>query len=117
MHLTRFAGVFAPHYKHRAMVVPKLSLTAQQPKSEDHSAKSRISWARLLKRVFGIDIETCHLCGGQMRIIAAIEDPLVIKKILEHLGLPSRPPIPWPARGPPPKPDDDIQQLPNFDHT
>lgn len=36
-----------------------------------------------------------------MKIIAAIEDPGVIKKILAHLGLPTKPPEPWPARGPP----------------
>jgi hypothetical protein len=38
-----------------------------------------------LKRVFGIDIETCPTCGRAMRIIACIEDPEVIEKILAHL--------------------------------
>jgi len=33
----------------------------------------------------GIDIETCPACGGAMRIIARIEDPDVIEKILAHL--------------------------------
>ncbi len=62
---------------------------------------SRISWARLLKRVFNIDLEACHLCSGKMKIIAVIEEPEVVKKILYHLGLPTKPPEPWPARGPP----------------
>jgi hypothetical protein len=44
-----------------------------------------MSWAQRLKRVFGIDIETCPACGGAMRIIACIEDPAVIEKILAHL--------------------------------
>jgi len=63
-----------------------------------------MSWAQRLKRVFGIDIETCPVCGGAMRIIACIEDPLVIEKILAHLdakadaGQASRPP---PCRAPP----------------
>jgi hypothetical protein len=39
-----------------------------------------------LKRVFNIDIETCKTCGGRVKIIACIEDPLVIEKILTHLG-------------------------------
>jgi type IV secretory pathway VirB3-like protein len=43
-------------------------------------------WAQRLKRVFGIDIETCAACGGAMRIIACIEDPVVIKAILAHLA-------------------------------
>jgi hypothetical protein len=35
-----------------------------------------------LERVFGIDIETCWACGGALRIIACIEDPVVIEKML-----------------------------------
>jgi hypothetical protein len=38
-----------------------------------------------LKRVFNIDIETCQACGGEVRIIAWIEDLRVIRKILDHL--------------------------------
>jgi hypothetical protein len=44
-----------------------------------------MTWAQRLKRVFNIDIETCPACGGAVRIIACIEDPLVIEKILSHL--------------------------------
>jgi hypothetical protein len=42
-------------------------------------------WAKRLKRVFNIDIETCSECGGDVRIIANIEDPMVILMILDHL--------------------------------
>jgi hypothetical protein len=35
--------------------------------------------------VFNIDITICNRCGGAVKIIACIEDPLVIKKILDHL--------------------------------
>src|SRR5262245_7864359 len=42
--------------------------------------------ARLLKRVFDVDVEHCPNCGGALKIIAAIEDPPVIAKILSHLG-------------------------------
>ena len=42
-------------------------------------------WAQRPKRVFNIDIETCSACGGEVKIIACIEDPAVIKKILAHL--------------------------------
>ena len=45
-----------------------------------------ITWAKRLKRVFNIDIETCDKCGGDVRIIASIEDPIVIEKILTHLN-------------------------------
>ncbi len=42
-------------------------------------------WAQQLKRVFNIDIEICGECGGTVKVIACIEDPGVIKKILTHL--------------------------------
>lgn len=105
IHLIRFAGVFAPHYKHRSMVVPKpkeLSLVEECRESKTQpKSKSRISWARLLKRVFNIDIAKCNKCSGQMKIISTIEDPKVIKKILTHLGLRTKAPTALPARGPP----------------
>jgi hypothetical protein len=33
-----------------------------------------------------IDIETCERCAGQVKIIACIEDPAVIDRILAHLN-------------------------------
>jgi len=117
VHLTRFAGVFAPHYKYRSLIVPKISSPQTEPSSieeqvsenlapsaeitDPHTGKGRIRWAKLLKRVFAIDVEVCQKCGGQAKIIACIEDPFTIKKILSHLGLPYRPPALSPARGPP----------------
>jgi hypothetical protein len=44
-----------------------------------------MTWAQRLKRVFNIDIEICPKCAGALRIIACIEDPVVIDKILTHL--------------------------------
>ena len=55
------------------------------------------SWAELMKRVFSVDVLGCDRCGGRMRIIAAIPPPEAIRKILECLGLPSRPPPLAPA--------------------
>ena len=110
VHLTRFHGVLASHAKLRSQVVPKkLQPTGSgDPEPEARSDKEptskarRISWKRLLKRVFAIDIEQCSRCGGKVKVIASIEDPKVIKKILEHLNLPSTPQRPEePARGPP----------------
>jgi hypothetical protein len=44
-----------------------------------------MNWAQRLKRVFGIDIEACARCGGKLKVIASIEEPAVIAKILAHL--------------------------------
>ena len=48
--------------------------------------------------MFDIDIERCPLCGGQLKLIAAIEEPAAITRILTHLGLAARPPPRAPAR-------------------
>ena len=53
----------------------------------DPSRRHHPSWARLVKRVFDIDLEQSPQCGGPLTIIAAIEDPPVIAKILTDLGL------------------------------
>ena len=52
--------------------------------AERHAA---MTWAQRLKRVFNIDIETCEKCQGPVRIIACVEDPAVIRQILDHLAL------------------------------
>lgn len=44
-----------------------------------------MNWARRLTRVFGIVIEDCARCGGKLKIIASIQEPEVIAKILAHL--------------------------------
>ncbi len=44
-----------------------------------------MSWAQRLKRVFGIDVESCVRCGSAVRVIASIEEPVLIERILEHV--------------------------------
>jgi hypothetical protein len=47
-----------------------------------------------MERVFEVDVLSCSRCGGRMRILAAIDSPDAIHKILTCLGLPTRaPPI------------------------
>ena len=65
-----------------------------------HHRPVRLSWARLLKRVFELDLEHCPNCGGELKIIAAILEAPVIEKILTHLGLQARAPPRAPAAGP-----------------
>ena len=50
----------------------------------------RLSWAKLLKRVFQIDMAHCPNCGGEFKIIAPILEQPVIEKILTHLGMQAR---------------------------
>ena len=46
---------------------------------------AHMSWMQRLKRVFAIDIETCPECGGKLRVIACIQEPPLIAKILAHV--------------------------------
>jgi hypothetical protein len=58
-------------------------------------------WAALMQRTFGLDVLVCPRCGGRLRLMALIEEAAVIKRILNHLGLPAEIPVPLPARAPP----------------
>ena len=106
VNLTRFHGVLAPHSRYRARVTPgkrgkggwhtTMAEAQERPPAERRAA---MTWAQRLKRVFGIDIETCAACGDAMRIIACIEDPAIIEKILAHLN--ANAPEPEATRRPP----------------
>jgi hypothetical protein len=97
-HLARFHGVLAPNSRLRKKVVPKkvevIAENTKPPMPESPLAKQkRLKWAELLKRIFQIDVTKCPDCAsGEVRLIAVIEDPKVIRKILEHVGLGFSPP-------------------------
>ena len=106
LHLIRFHGVLAPNARLRALVVPQEPEPPAQATSPTgceancaHHRPVRLSWAKLLKGVFEIDLEHCANCGGELKIIAAILEQPVIEKILTHLGLQARAPPRAPARG------------------
>jgi hypothetical protein len=96
--LVRYAGCLAPHSKLRDAIIP----TPRQQGVDGDEAKTGTpywNWARLLGRVFALDMATCPLCRrGSLRIIAAITQESVITRILRHLKLASVPPPLAPAR-------------------
>ncbi len=49
----------------------------------------RRTWARLIRKVYEVDPRLGPGCGGTMTVIAVIEQPAVIRQILDHLGLPT----------------------------
>ena len=113
-HLVRFHGVLAPAAKWRPLIVPfpnagSTCLCPQPPTSPESvpdqvepqvsrsgppPRRKNYSWSQLLMRVFEIDILECEKCAGRVRILAAIQPPETTRKILDHLGLPSRRPPP-----------------------
>jgi len=88
---------------------PALSASPIEPVSEPASAfaaHARSAWARLIRKVYEADPLECPKCHGPMRIIALIDDPPVVRRILDHLRLWQReamersPPVPpeaWPV--------------------
>ncbi|MDH4172615.1 MAG: transposase zinc-binding domain-containing protein [Betaproteobacteria bacterium] len=68
--------------------------------------KRVLAWARLIRKVCEVDPLECPKCGAQMRVIALIQDPAVIERILTWLGL-------WEPRQPGgPSPPTDGPSLP-----
>ena len=92
VNLIRFHGVFAPNSQYRAKITParrgnrKKCHSADETDQTPAEKRASITWAKRLKRVFNIEIETCDKCDGDVRIIASIEDPAVIQKILAYLN-------------------------------
>ena len=76
------------------------------------AAKSRHwTWAALMRRAFDLDVLRCPRCAGRMELIATIDDPVLIHRILAHLGLPGARDGPEPASSVSP-PRDDQPALP-----
>ena len=103
-HLTRYHGVFAPASPDRARIVPgaRNGPASPQGRASATDRQRGLTWAQRLKRVFAIDIDTCRQCGGRLRVIACIEQPEVIERILGHLGGADDPVDPaHPSRAPP----------------
>ncbi len=80
---------------------------AMEPSEEGTSIRTRDSatglprywtWAALMRRAFDLDVLRCPRCASRMQLIATINDPAVIQRILAHLGLPCTrddPQPPW----------------------
>jgi hypothetical protein len=66
LHLIRFHGVLAPNAKLRSKIVPAPAERANEPPTAEVPAQketTRMSWARLLKRVFAIDLNRPGIPG------------------------------------------------------
>ena len=95
VHLSRCHGVFAANSKHRIQVTPgkrgkgrgqaKVAANNGLEKTPEERHRAMMTWMQRLKRVFGIDIETCERCGAKVKVMASIAAPAVIAPILKHL--------------------------------
>ena len=53
-----------------------------------------------MQHAFEIDVLACPRCGGRLRLIATVEDPREIRKVLDAVALATEPV----DRAPPPSP-------------
>mgnify|MGYP001158134247 CR=1 FL=1 len=93
--LVRYHGVLAPHAADRSRIVPGPATRADEAEdgsghARPASGRDRLSWAKLLARVFRIDVSVCPDCGGRMRVIAALTEPGSIRRCLAGMGLSGR---------------------------
>ena len=63
---------------------------------EKHLSSS--SWARVLERVFKIDVAKCDRCDGTLKPVAAVTCPDGIRSYLTHMDLDPDPPVRDPPR-------------------
>ena len=47
--------------------------------------ESRSAWARLLAKVYEVDLLRCNRCASPMKVLAVITDPPQLRRILLHL--------------------------------
>jgi hypothetical protein len=122
LHKHRYCGVLAPNAKLRKAVIESAGpagatlqllqdgqrkMGLEDGEHEETEPRSRVSrlasrcWALLLVRIYECLPLLCPQCQRPMRILAFIQDPPVIEKILHHIGEPTQPPKVLPARAPP----------------
>jgi len=102
INLLLYHGVLAPNAPWRREVVaraepepsavepcPPAPAADEQPEEgTPHRVRPKYrAWADLMRRAFEADVLACPRCGGRMTVLATIEDPAVIHRILTHLGL------------------------------
>ncbi len=124
----RYLGALAPNAKLRPQVVQAGALAPRRrdkPQAVGHDCQAllsdaelahhaveqarqtsgRLAWSVAMRLAWKVDVLQCD-CGGPRRLVAVIDQPTVIEKILAHLGLVTEAltkledPI-WRVRGPP----------------
>ena len=96
--------VFAPNSPCRQEIILKPEIRkgfqfGNEATSEDgeRAKVPNYSWAKMLARVFKVDVTKCPSCGGDLAKLAAVTDPMAARRYLKHAGIPHD----APARAPP----------------
>ena len=105
-HMTRYYGVLANRHHLRPRIIPSAApMPGQQlalgladsanlkPPGDTQSSPRprRLAWAKLLARVFAIDVTLCRKCGGRMRVLEVVDTVDDIARVLHGARAPPRP--------------------------
>jgi hypothetical protein len=110
VHLTRYFGVLSSHSKWRQRIILQPGIKKGFVATTDGLSPQRMTWSKLLARVFKIDVTRCKQCGARIypeNCDVVTNAPLIVAT-LQALGLSSE----RPQRGPPRRAyfDPDIDQ-------
>ena len=99
IHMSRYFGVLSSHSKWRRKIVIKPHVKKGFVATGVGHATMRMTWSKLLQRVFKIDIDRCPLCEKKLspESYEVVTSPPLIAAILQALGLAGC----APARAPP----------------
>jgi hypothetical protein len=115
-HLVTYHGVLSSAAVWRKQIIPGAQQKSQgeDPQSVKAEARDpeaagiqpelgtavprRTPWAQLMSRTFGLDVLCCPKCGGRMKIVAVVLDPVEIARLCENLGEPAQAPPIKPSR-------------------
>jgi hypothetical protein len=94
INLLLYHGVLAPHARWRPQVV-RYGRAAAEVAAPDRGSSGadraglqgsrrpcNSTWAGLMRRAFAIDVLACLRCGGRLRLVGAVEDPVAVREIL-----------------------------------
>jgi hypothetical protein len=76
--------------------IPPSTAGEHQPKP----SQNRLSWARLIRRIYSVDPLLCPYCGAEMKIVAFVVEPQSLRRLLRSLGVDPQQAEPL-ARAPP----------------
>ena len=99
----RYWGFYANAARGKRRKDAQTGNAAQAPPRQDDdefTRRARLSWAKLIRRVYEIDPLLCPFCGAEMKILAFIIDFGAAKAIRKSLKLPAQEPEPF-AHSPP----------------
>ena len=92
-HMTRYFGALSSHSKLRRQIILKPGVKkgfVTELGDSDEEMRVRLSWSRLLKRVFKIGVTRCETCRGTIHPenCTTYTSPPAIMNMLRLLGVP-----------------------------